>query len=136
MSEINAVRSEIQSKFDNDMKQFKKDITDRLESEIASAVKDSVATALEGINATMNKMLSDNNSIVYDNMKSERDIITNATAAALAERVDIAVTDAVARALASHTRPSYASPTQKKEKRSNPNENNPDAVMEYSAVDK
>jgi hypothetical protein len=84
----------------------------------------------------MNKLLSENNSIVYDTMKSERDIITNATAAAVAERVDIAVTDAVARALASHTRPSYVSPTRKKEKRSNPTENNPDAVMEYSAETK
>jgi hypothetical protein len=64
MSEINAVRSEIQSKFDNDMKQFKKDITDRLESEIATAVKNSVAIALEGINATMNQILSANNMIV------------------------------------------------------------------------
>jgi myo-inositol-1-phosphate synthase len=134
MSEINAVRSEIQSKFDNDMKQFKKDITDRLEAEIATAVKNSVATALEGINATMNKILSANNTIVYDNMKSEREIITNATAAAVAKRVDIAVTDAVARALASHTRSSSASPTRKKEKRSNHPEPHPDAVMENSDV--
>jgi hypothetical protein len=136
MSEINAVCSEIQSQFDNDMKQFKKDITDWLESEIASAVQVSVANALKGINATMNKLLRENNSIVYDNMKSERDIITNATAAAVAERVDIAVTDAVACALASHTRPSYVSLTRKKEKQSNPTENNPDAVMEYSAETK
>jgi hypothetical protein len=133
-SDINAVRSEIQSKFDNDMKQFKKDSIDHIETEIATAVKNSVATALEGINATMNKMLSANNSIVYDNMKSERDIITNPTADAVAKRVDIAVTDAVTRALASHTRSSSASPTCKKEKRSNPTETNPDAVMENSKV--
>jgi methyl coenzyme M reductase beta subunit len=138
MSKINAVRSEIQSKFYNDMKQLKKkDIIDRLETEIATAVKNSVATALEGIDATMNKMLSANNSIVYDNMKSEREIITNATAVAVAKRVDItADTDTVARALASHTRSSSASPTRKKEKRSNPDKTNPDAVMENSKVAK
>jgi hypothetical protein len=116
MSEINAVRSEIQSKFDDGMKQFKQDITARLETEIATAVQNSVAIALEGINATMNKMLSANNTIVYDNMKSEREIITNATAAVVAKHSDIAVTDDVARALASHTRSSSASPTRKKEK--------------------
>jgi hypothetical protein len=136
MREIHAVRSEIQAKFDNDMKQFKQDITDRLETEIATSVKNSVAIALEGINATMNKMLSANNSIVYNNMKSEREIITNATAAAVAKRVDIAVTDAVARALASHIRSSSASPARKKDKRSNPEESTHDAVMANSEVEK
>jgi hypothetical protein len=48
-------------------------------------VKNSVATALEGINATMDKLLSANNTIVYDNTKSECEIITNATAAAVAK---------------------------------------------------
>jgi hypothetical protein len=99
-------------------------------------VKNSVAIALEGINATMNKMLSANNSIVYDNMKSERDIITNATAAAVAKRVDIAVTDVIARALASLTRSSSASPARKKDKRSTPDESSHEAVMENSKVEK
>jgi hypothetical protein len=40
------------------MIQFKKEITDRLETEIATAVKNSVAIALEGINPTMNQILS------------------------------------------------------------------------------
>jgi hypothetical protein len=113
MREINAVRSEIQSKFDNDMKQFKKDITDRLESEIAMAVKNSVAIALEGISAMMNQILSANNTIVYDNKKSEREIIMNATA--VAKKVDIAVTAAVSRALAVHAQSSAASPARKKD---------------------
>jgi hypothetical protein len=43
MSEIIAARSEMQSKLDNDMRAFKKDITANLESEIATAVKSSVA---------------------------------------------------------------------------------------------
>jgi hypothetical protein len=70
MSEIKAVRSEIQTKFENDMIQFKKEISERLESEISAAVKNSVAIALEGINATMNQILSANNTNVYNNMKS------------------------------------------------------------------
>jgi hypothetical protein len=119
MSEIIAACSEMQSKFDNDMRAFKKDTTARLETEIATAVKSSVATALEGINATMNQLLSANNTIVYNNMKSEREIITNATAAAVAKKVDIAVTDAVARALATHTAAAATSlaRNRKKEKR-------------------
>jgi hypothetical protein len=131
MSEIIAARSEMQSKFDNDMKALKKDITARLESEIAAAVKSSVAIALKGINATMNQLLSANNTIVYNNMKSEREIITNATAAAVAQKVDIAVTDAVARALATHAAASATSPARnrKREKRSPPQD---DGVMEYS----
>jgi hypothetical protein len=129
MSEINTVCFEIQTKFDNDMKQFKKDITDRLKVEIATAVKNSVATALEGINATMDKMLSANNTIVYDNMKSEREIITNATATAVAKQVDIPVSEAVARALVSHAESSSASPTHKKRTKD-------DAVMENSNTEK
>jgi hypothetical protein len=130
MSGINAVRSEIQTKFENDMIQFKKEISNRLESEIATAVKNSVAIALEGIIATMNQILSANNTIVYDNMKSEREIITNATAVAVAKKVDIAVSAAVARALAAHAKSSAASPARKK--RSSTND---DAVMENSAFD-
>jgi hypothetical protein len=131
MSKINAVRSEIQSKFDNDMKQFKKDITDRLESEITTAVKKSVAIVLEGINATMNQILSANNTIVYDNMKSEREIITSATAVAVAKKVDIAVTAAVARALAVHANSSAASPARKKR-----SAHKDDAVMANSDSEK
>jgi hypothetical protein len=130
MSEINAVRSEIQAKFETDMIQFKKEISDRLESEIATAVKNSVATALEGINATMNQILSANNTIVYDNIKSKREIITNATAVAVAKKVDIAVSAAVARALATHAKSSAASPA--RTKRSSTND---DAVMENSAFE-
>jgi hypothetical protein len=99
MSKINAVRSEMQTKFDNDMIAFKKEITERLEAEIATAVQNCVKIALEGINATMNQILSANSTIVYDNMKSEREIISNATAAAVARKVHIAVTSAVARAM-------------------------------------
>jgi hypothetical protein len=128
MSKINAVRSEMQSKFGTDLQQFKKDITHCLETEIATAVKTSVATALEGIHAIMNQMLSANNKIIYDNMKSERVIITNATAVAVAKRVDIGVTEAVARALASHAESNPVSPTRKK--RSTPYD---DAVMEKRA---
>jgi hypothetical protein len=135
MSEIVAARSEMQAKFDNDMKQFKQDITERLESEIAAAVAASVSTALAGINTTMNKLLSDNNTIVYDNMKSERDIITDATAQVVAEKVDFAVNAAVARAIASHM-PSPAttaaeSPARYHKNAKRPNTNN-DAVMENS----
>jgi hypothetical protein len=127
MSEINAVRSESQTKFESDMIQFKKEISARLDSEIAAAVTISVATALEGINATMNQILSANNTIVYDNMKSEKEIITNATAVAIAKKVDIAVSTAVARALATHAKSSTASPVRKKRSPNN------DAVTENSA---
>jgi hypothetical protein len=133
MSEIIAARSEMQSKFDNDMKQFKQEITERLESEIAAAVTASVATALVGINATMNQILSANNTIVYDNMKSEREIITNATAVAIAKKVDLTVTDAVARALAMHVASTTAStaesPARYRKDGKRPNINN-DAVMD------
>jgi hypothetical protein len=130
MSEINAVCSEIQTKFENDMIQYKKEITDRLDTEIATAVKNSVAIALEGISATMNQILSANNTIVYDNMKSERELITNATAVAVAKKVDIAVSTAVARVLETHAKSSVASPARKKG-----SSNNDDAVMENSACE-
>jgi hypothetical protein len=110
MSEIIAARSEMESKFEEDMKQLKKNITARLESEIAAAVTASVVTALVDIHSTMNLMLSANNTIVYDNMKSEREIITNATTAAIAKKVDLAVAAAVSRAIALHAS-SNAEPT-------------------------
>jgi rRNA-processing protein FCF1 len=59
----------------------------------------------------MNQVLRDNNKIVYENMKLERAIITEATAAAVATKVDAVVTQAVARAL-SKLRP--ATPQRKK----------------------
>jgi hypothetical protein len=78
----------------------------------------------------MDNMLSANNTIVYDNMKSEREIITNATAVAVEKRVDIAASEAVARALASHAESSSAtSPTRKKRTKD-------DAVMENSDTEK
>jgi hypothetical protein len=126
MSEINAVRSEIQAKFVADLQQFKKDRTDRLEKDIAESVKSSVALALEGINAKMNTMLSANNTIVYDNMKSERALITEATASAVSLRVDLAVSTAVARALKLVTR--SRSPSVARKKGSTPNNTDDDMV--------
>jgi hypothetical protein len=127
MSEINAVRSKIKTKFENDEIQYKKEIFDRLESEIATAVKNSIANALEWINATMDQILSANDTIVYDSIKSEREIITKATAVAVARKVDLAVSAAVARVLATRAKSSAVSPARKKRSPNN------DAVMENSA---
>jgi hypothetical protein len=83
----------------------------------------------------MNQMLSANNTIVYDNMKSEREIITTATALAVAQKVDIAVSSAVARALTAHAVSTAASPVQAwKEAKRLCSKN--DAVMENSAMEK
>jgi hypothetical protein len=131
MSEINAVRSEIQAKFDADLQQFKTDLTERLEKDIAESVKTSVALALEGINAKMNTMLSVNNTIVYDNMKSERALITEATASAVSLRVDLAVSTAVARALKLVTR--SRSPSRDRKKRSTPTKTD-DEMVDAEAV--
>jgi hypothetical protein len=79
--------------------EYKKDITARLESEIASAVQTSVATALVGINDTINTLLQANNKLVYANLRAERDVITEATATAVSLKVDAVVTTAVGRAL-------------------------------------
>jgi hypothetical protein len=77
----------------------------------------------------MNKLLSDNN------MKSERDIITDATAQAVAPKVDFAVNAAVARAIASHmsspATTAAESPAWYHKNAKRPNINN-DAVMENS----
>jgi hypothetical protein len=135
MSEINAARSEIQTKFDHDMIAFKTEITERLEAEIATAVQNSVKIALEGINATMNQILSANNTIVYYNMKSEREIITNDTAVAVAKKVDIAVSSAVARALAAHAASTAVSPARTRKEAKRLCSNN-DAVMENSEGEK
>jgi hypothetical protein len=95
----------------------------------------SVSTALAGINTTMNKLLSDNNTIVYDNMKSKRDIITDATAKAVTDKVDFAVNAAVARAIASHmsspATTAAESPARYHKNAKRPHINN-DAVMENS----
>jgi hypothetical protein len=134
MSDILAVRSELQTKFETDMKQFKKDINARLEKEIATAVKESVATALAGINETVNKLLTANNTIVYDNMKAEREIITEATATAVSNHVDLPVTQAVARALDNLTKRSNIPSSPFRKKRSNTT--NEDAYMEVSETAK
>jgi hypothetical protein len=136
MSEMIAARSEMQAKFDKDMTQFKNDITQRLESEIAAAVESSVATALVGIHATMNQILSANNIIIYDNMKSERDIVTTATASAIATKVDLAVTAAVTRALALHVASTAETTTEspaRYRKEAQRQKTNNDAVMHNSA---
>jgi hypothetical protein len=83
MSELNAVRAEMQKQYTLDLEQFKLDLTN---------------IALEGVNARMNTMLTENNAIIYANLKSERAIIIEATASAVATKVDAVVTDAVARA--------------------------------------
>jgi hypothetical protein len=84
----------------------------------------------------MNLMLSANNTIVYDNMKSKREIITNATAAAIAKKVDLAVAAVVSRALALHAssnaKPAAESPARYRKEAQRQKTNN-DAVMENSA---
>jgi hypothetical protein len=54
MSEINAVCSEMQAQFEADLKSFKDKMVAKLEHDIAETVKQSVATALEGINTQIN----------------------------------------------------------------------------------
>jgi hypothetical protein len=105
MNELHIVRTELQVQFDTDLKQFKKDITARLESEIASAAKSSIATALAGINDTINTLLQANNTLVYENMRAERDVITEATATTVSLKVDAVVTAAVGRALQNLAKP-------------------------------
>jgi hypothetical protein len=54
MSAINVVRSEMQAKFEQDLKDFKEKLITKMEREIAETVKTSVKTALAGINAKIN----------------------------------------------------------------------------------
>jgi hypothetical protein len=58
-------------------------------------VKQSVATALEGINTQINNSLQANNVIVYHNMQTERATITETTVTAVSTKVDVAVSQAV-----------------------------------------
>ena len=97
MSELNVVRAEMQKQYNLELEQFKQELSTRMDQEVAKAVN----LALEGVNSRMNQMLTDNNAIIYRNLKSEREIITEATATAVATKVDAVVTDAVARALSS-----------------------------------
>jgi hypothetical protein len=76
MGDFNAVRREMQAKFEADLKDFKQKLIAKLEHDIADTVKSSVATTIEGINATINTSLQDNNKIVYANIQSERNTIT------------------------------------------------------------
>jgi hypothetical protein len=48
MSEFNAVRREMQAKFEADLKEFKEKLIAKLEHGIADTVKSSVATAMKG----------------------------------------------------------------------------------------
>ena len=118
MSEIHAVCSEMQAKFDEDLKQFKTKMVSKLEHDIAEAVKSSVATAMLGINAQLNDLFQANNQIIYTNMQSERTAITDTMATTVSSKVDLAVTQAVTRALtefsAPGSTPNPASPSRKK----------------------
>jgi hypothetical protein len=99
MSEINAVRSEMQAKFESDLKSFKDKMIAKLKHDISETVKHSVATALEGINAEINDSLQANNVVVYRNMQTERAAITETMVTAVSTKVDVAVSQAVTRAL-------------------------------------
>jgi hypothetical protein len=65
MSEINVVRSKMQSQFKSKLKLFKDKIVARLEHDIADAVKTSVESAMLSINAQMNELFQANNKIIY-----------------------------------------------------------------------
>jgi hypothetical protein len=72
-------------------------------------------------------------------MKSEREIITNATAAAIAKKVDLAVSTAVTRALAMHaasTAESAAGSPARYRKDAQRQKTNNDAVMDNSESEK
>jgi hypothetical protein len=55
----------------------------KLENDIAAALKTSVASAMQGINAQLNDLFQANNKIVYRNMQSERETITDTMATEL-----------------------------------------------------
>jgi hypothetical protein len=109
MSEIHAVRSEMQAKFDADLKEFKSTMASKLENDIADAVKNSVATAMLGINAKLNELFQANNKIIYNNMQSERTVITDTMATAVSNKVDLAVNKAITRALKDFSDPGSSS---------------------------
>jgi hypothetical protein len=103
MSEIHAIRTEMHTKFDADLKIFKQKMIEKLENDIADTVQKSVATALAGINANIHSSLQANNVLVYTTMKAERTEITEAMVSAVTSKVDIAVSTAIARALSDFT---------------------------------
>jgi hypothetical protein len=97
MSEIHAIRTEMQTKFDADLKLLKQKMIEKLENDIAEdTVQKSVATALAGINATIHSSLQANNVLVYTTMKAECTEITEAMVSAITSKVDIAVSTAIA----------------------------------------
>jgi hypothetical protein len=97
MSEFDAVRREMQAKFESDLKEFKDKLIAKIEHDIADTVKSSVATAMEGMNATINTSLQDNNKIVYANMQAERTTITDTMTAAVSKKMDLSIGIAVTR---------------------------------------
>jgi hypothetical protein len=100
MSKFNVVRREMQAKFEADLKEFKEKLIVKLEHDIAgTAVKSSVATAMEGINATINTSLQDKNKFFYANMQSERNTITETMTTAVSKKMDLSIGIAVTRAL-------------------------------------
>jgi isopropylmalate/homocitrate/citramalate synthase len=99
MSEFNAVRREMQAKFEAELKDFKDKLIAKLENDIADTVKSSVATAMDGINATINSSLHDNNKTVYANMQAERNAITDTMTAAVSKKMDLSIGITVTRAL-------------------------------------
>jgi hypothetical protein len=72
--------------------------------------------------------------MVYGNMKAERDVITKATATAVSNKVDQAVTQAVAHALETLSKRSTSPTSPYRKKRSN--QTNEDADMEVGVTSK